>query len=114
MTVLVITISALIFTQLIRIWNPHLEFGFRMLIQETKIMRMRIPNTSYGDVNMPFIGAYVQFFLVYRGELLINAVHGLLLDGELEVHTIYALDSDFKLTVCHVLFSTKRTNLKSF
>ncbi len=44
MIVLVIKISALIFTWLIRIririWNPHLECGFRMRIQETKIMRI--------------------------------------------------------------------------
>jgi hypothetical protein len=24
----------------IRIWNPHFEYGFRMRIQETKIMRI--------------------------------------------------------------------------
>jgi hypothetical protein len=28
------------------IWNPHLECGFRMRIQETKTMRMQIRNTG--------------------------------------------------------------------
>jgi hypothetical protein len=50
MIVLVIKISALIFNWLIqiriRIWNLHLECGFQMRIQETKIMRMQILNTA--------------------------------------------------------------------
>ncbi len=49
MIILVIQICAFILSSRIRIRKPHLEYGFRMQIQETKIMRMRmcIRNTGY-------------------------------------------------------------------
>ncbi len=44
------------------IWNPHLDCGFRMRIQETRIMQMRIRNT---DLN-----GWIKW--VYRLDLLSN------------------------------------------
>ncbi len=47
----------------IRIWNPHLECGLRMRIQETKIMRMRILNTVK-IIKQPTVDNYLFTFLL--------------------------------------------------
>ncbi len=56
MIVIVIKISALILRSLIRIririWNPQSECGFRMRIQDTKIMRIRNTSNKWTYINL--------------------------------------------------------------
>jgi hypothetical protein len=66
MIILVIKICAFILSSRIRrIRKPHLEYGFRMQIQETKMMRMRmcIRNTGY----IGLLQTEVKVYLIVAG-----------------------------------------------